>query len=80
MIGNINYDEFRNIINIIEKSNNNIKQIILSNNTKEDIETTSIKMNRFTMEVDNYIKYLKNTYQINSDADKALNNLKKLNS
>ena len=79
MIGNINYDEFKNIINIIEKSNSNIKQIIISNNDKEKTESTSVKMNRFTQELDNYIKYLKNIYQINSDADKTLNNLKELN-
>lgn len=77
MIGNIEYDKFKNIINILEKANNNIKQIILLNN--KDIENQSIKMNRFSQEVDNYIKFLKNTYQINIDADKALNNLKELN-
>lgn len=77
MIGNIEYDKFKNIINILEKANNNVKQIILLNTEK--IENQSIKMNRFSQEVDNYIKFLKNTYQINNDADKALNNLKELN-
>ncbi len=77
MIGNIEYDKFKNIINILEKANNNVKEIITLN--KEKLEVESVKMNRFSQEVDNYIKFLKSTYQINNDADKALNNLKQLN-
>ena len=38
-----------------------------------------MKINRFTEELENYIEYLKSTYKINIDADKALITLRELN-
>lgn len=78
MIGKITYDEFKNIIQIIEKSNNNLKDII--NYYVSITNVNSVKLDRFTQELDNYIRYLRSNYQINVDADKALGNLKELNS
>ncbi len=78
MIGNITYEDYQKIIVILENSNNNLKKII-EYYTKWNIKVSSMKINRFTEELENYIEYLKSTYKINIDADKALITLRELN-
>ena len=78
MIGNITYEYYQKIIVILENSNNNLKKII-EYYTKGNIKVSSMKINRFTEELENYIEYLKSTYKINIDADKALITLRELN-
>ncbi len=77
MINNISYEQLLAIIEILTKSNNNLK--IILEHYKDDIKTGTVRMQRFTQEIDNYINYLKNSYEINKDADLALSKLKDLN-
>ena len=77
MINNISYEQLLAIIEILTKSNNNLK--IIFEHYKDDIKTGTVRMQRFTQEIDNYINYLKNSYEINKDADLALSKLKDLN-
>ncbi len=76
MIGNIKYDEYNSIINELETSNDNLKKIINYYNEKIVSKSQSIKMSRFTKEIENYIEYLKSTYKINTDADKVIEALR----
>ncbi len=77
MIDKLTYEEIDNIVNILSNSNVNIKNII--NEYKQKSETGTIKMERFSIELDNYINYLKSIIKINKDADNALEKLKELN-
>lgn len=77
MIGNLTYEEMENIIKILEVSNSNLKKILEF--YRKQTETGTVKVERFNVEVENYINYLKNNTKINKDADSALNKLKELN-
>ena len=77
MIDKLTYEEIDNIVNILSNSNVNIKNII--NEYKQKSETGTIKMERFSIELDNYINYLKSIIKINKDADNALEKLIELN-
>lgn len=78
MIGNLTYEEMDSIINLLEISTSNLKKIVQF--YKNKVETGTMKMERFNMELENYITYLKNSSKINKDADIALTRIKELNS
>ncbi len=78
MIGNLTYEEMDSIIKLLEISTSNLKKIVEF--YKNKVETGTMKIERFNMELDNYITYLKNSNKINKDADIALTRIKELNS
>lgn len=80
MIGNITYEDYNKLILILQNANENVKKIVDYYTESYNAKTEAVKVNRFTSELDNYITYLKNTYEINVDADKALATIKELNS
>lgn len=77
MIDKLTYDEFNYIINALESSSKNLDSIITI--YKGKVDTGTARMERFSIELKNYIKYLKNTLEINKDADIALETLRELN-
>lgn len=78
MIGNLTYEEMDMVIKMLETANNNLKKIIQY--YKNKVEAGTMKIERFNMELENYITYLKNNSKINKDADFALSRIKELNS
>lgn len=78
MIGNLTYEEMDRVIKMLETANNNLKKIIQY--YKNKVEAGTMKIERFNMELENYITYLKNNSKINKDADFALSRIKELNS
>lgn len=77
MIGNLKYEEMNKITELLENSNENLKKML--DYYQEKNQTAVVKMKRFSLELETYINYLKGTYQMNQDADQALQNLKELN-
>lgn len=78
MIGNLSYEEIENIIKTLEISNSNLKKILDYYQSKT--ETGTMRIERFNMELENYINYLKKNKQIYKDADVAVQKIRELNS
>ncbi len=78
MIGNLSYEEIENIIKTLEISNSNLKKILDYYQSKT--ETGTMRIERFTMELENYINYLKKNTKIYKDADSAVQKIRELNS
>lgn len=78
MIGNLSYEEIENIIKTLEISNSNLKKILDYYQSKT--ETGTMRIERFTMELENYINYLKKNNKIYKDADSAVQKIRELNS
>lgn len=78
MIGNLSYEEIENIIKTLEISNSNLKKILDYYQSKT--ETGTMRIERFNMELENYINYLKKNKQIYKDADIAVQKIRELNS
>ena len=78
MIGNLKYEEFELIIKELESSIDNLDNII--NIYKEKVDNGTLRMERFSNEMKNYVSYLKAQVDINKDADIAISRLKELNS
>lgn len=78
MIGELTYEEMDLVIKMLETASGNLKKIV--EYYKNKVETGTMKIERFNMELENYITYLKNNNKINKDADLALSRIKELNS
>lgn len=71
MIGNITYEQAEAISISIEQATKEVKEYIKGKNIYE--------LDDFIATVEGYAKYLKTTIELNKDADKALEDLKKRN-
>lgn len=78
MIGSLKYEEISNIIELLAASNENLKKML--DYYQEKDQTATVKMKRFSLELETYINYLKDIYKMNKDADQALETIKELNS
>lgn len=71
MIGNITYEQAEAISISIEQATKEVKEYLKGKNIYE--------LDDFISTVEGYAKYLKTTIELNKDADKALEDLKKRN-
>lgn len=71
MIGNINYNDYQNIITELTTSKDIIKILV---NTYRSIQedSTNREMDDFILTLENYIRYLNKTLKMNIDADKFI--------
>ncbi len=67
MIGNLNYDQVSQVVEVLRKCNENLDTV-----PKEQRDTV---YQEFFSVVEGYYKYLETLVQINKDADEALKEL-----
>ncbi|MBO5138176.1 MAG: hypothetical protein J6B89_00865 [Bacilli bacterium] len=71
MIGNINYNDYQNIITELTTSKDIIKILVNSYRSMQE-DSTNREMDDFILTLENYIKYLNKTLKMNIDADKFI--------
>lgn len=70
MIGNMTYEQVNIIAKDLETATKTVEEVTKNLNIEE--------LDDFISTVEGYYKYLKNTIEMNKDADKVLENLKSL--
>lgn len=71
MIGNINYNDYQNIITELTTSKDIIKILVNSYKSMQE-DSTNREMDDFILTLENYIRYLNKTLKMNIDADKFI--------
>lgn len=70
MIGKIEYERYKSLIEELTNSKNTVKEILKVYNNEENVVRN---MNGFINDLESYIKYLNLTLKMNIDAENVIN-------
>lgn len=76
MIGKLTYDQIDQLIEVMNSSNNNLRQVLEYYSNDNELGLKTSKLLQFCNDVDRYINNLKEMVILNKDADVIIDRLK----
>ena len=75
MLGKLNYEQVDSIIQLIDNSTNDLRQVLGKYNNGDALSVKAVKLLDFCGELDKYCENLKSKVQLNKDAEIVVNRL-----